>query len=75
MGLPFFLGSLDKAISVKNERPKSLDDVNEMASHVKIVQSNYKGVSDLGTFMDYSALPGKSCESLNYILPKIFYAN
>ena len=29
-------------MSVKNESPKSLDDVNEMASHVKIVQSNYK---------------------------------
>ena len=28
-----------------------------MASHVKIVQSNYKGVSDLETFMDWIMLP------------------
>jgi hypothetical protein len=41
---------------MKNEYPKSLDDVNEMASHVKIVQSNYKGVSDLETFMDWIIL-------------------
>ena len=43
---------------------------NNSTKNVSMLGTNYvsKGVSDLETCMDYFALPGRSCEILNFCL-------